>query len=68
MTNSAMALEINRQYFTTRVIVVSDDVVDHMPRKESVKTACDRLDLEHWRAEQFVTFIRAHLEEATVWR
>ena len=57
----AMALEIRDHYPQTRVIVVSDDVKDRLPRKESVQTACDALELECQRSSDFVAFMRTVL-------
>jgi len=53
--------EINSHYPKARAIVVSDDVKDRMPRKESVLTACNRLAIECWPAHAFVHYIRTTL-------
>lgn len=54
---AAMACELNDlpEY---RVVVATDDEVDRMPAKESLKTACDRLGLERWTSGEFVNWIR----------
>ena len=54
----AMAFDISEHYPHARVIVVSDDITDRMPRKESVLTACNRLSLECWKASAFVEHMR----------
>lgn len=61
----AMAFEINHHYPNARAIVVSDDVKDRMPRKESVLTACNRLAIECWLAHAFVHYIRTTLSFPT---
>ncbi len=59
----AMAFEIAERYPDGEVIVVSDDYVDRMPRKESVQTACDRLGLECRRSVDFAEHMRSVLGE-----
>ena len=63
----AMALQIKEDFPWCRVVVVSDDVRDRMPRKESVRTACARLDLEHWTAEEFVACMQEHASGSGPW-
>lgn len=57
----AMAYNIRARYPATNPVVVSDDVRDRMPRKESVLTACKRLDLECWQTADFVEHIRSSM-------
>lgn len=59
----AMALEIREAHPGGRVVIATEDVVDRMPSKESIGTACERLQIERWSAEQFVEWIRAWLED-----
>lgn len=59
----AMAYELQERYPDTRVIVVSDDVIDRMPRKESVLTACEALEIECIGSAEFVAYMREVLEE-----
>jgi hypothetical protein len=54
----AMAWDIREHYSSSQIVVVSDDVIDRLPRKESVKTACERLNLECWRTPDFVAHVR----------
>ncbi len=55
---AAMACEIRSTHPGCRVVVATEDYVDRMPRKLSLATACERLKLEHWRAEAFVEWAR----------
>lgn len=55
----AMAYEISERYPDCRVIVVSDDFKDRMPRKQSIHTACERLGIECWRSGEFVEHMKA---------
>lgn len=57
----AMAYDIQEHYKDSHVIVVSDDVKDRMPRKESVLTACNRLELECIGASDFVEYLRTNV-------
>jgi hypothetical protein len=57
----AMAWDIREHYPTSTVIVVSDDVKDRMPRKESVLTACKRLSITCWTTTDFVEYVRAQI-------
>lgn len=54
----ALAYDISQHYADSRVIVVSEDVKDRMPRKESIAKACALLTLEHWQTEEFVQHVR----------
>ena len=42
---AAMALELAERHPDSRVVVVTDDVVDRLPIKISLRTACERLGL-----------------------
>jgi hypothetical protein len=53
----AMALELRDRHPDCRVVVASDDVVDRLPVKESVGTACERLGLDLWSCEDFVRWV-----------
>lgn len=55
----AMALEIKERFSSVKVVVVTEDRVDRMPAKESIVTACQRLELESCTAEEFATWLRA---------
>jgi hypothetical protein len=55
----AMAWDIREHYTATTVFVVSDDVKDRMPRKESVRTACTRLAITCWSTTDFVEHVRS---------
>jgi hypothetical protein len=54
----AMAYDIQEHYPNSRVVVVSDDVKDRLPRKESVLTACTRLRIACIGASDFVDHLR----------
>jgi hypothetical protein len=57
----AMAYDIQQHYADSHVIVVSDDVKDRMPRKESVLTACNRLEIKCIGASDFVDYLRTSI-------
>lgn len=39
------------------VVVASDDIVDRMPQKESIATACARLGLQLWSCEELIGWV-----------
>ncbi len=59
----AMAYELQELHPECEVMVATEDRVDRLPVKESILTACERLDLECWTAEQLVTWLVAQLED-----
>lgn len=54
----AMALELQSVYANSRIAVASDDKVDRLPLKLSLKTACDRLGIEFCEPPPFVEWVR----------
>jgi hypothetical protein len=54
----AMALELAR-YEGCRVVVATNDRIDRLPVKISLASACDRLGLEHWTADEFIEWARS---------
>ena len=61
----AMALELRSVYRNSRIAVASDDKVDRLPLKLSVKTACDRLGIEFCEPPPFVEWVRGSSDGAT---
>lgn len=57
---AAMALEIRDWYPQCKVVVATEDRVDRMPIKESLTTACERLDITCWRAQEYADWIECH--------
>lgn len=53
----AMALDLRETHPGARVVVSSDDVVDRLPQKESIGTACERLQLEMWSCEDLIAWM-----------
>jgi hypothetical protein len=53
----AMASEIAVLYPGCRVAVATDDYVDRLPRKLSLATACNRLNIERWTPEQLIAWV-----------
>lgn len=53
----AMALELREAHPGARVVVASDDVVDRLPQKESIGTACERLHLELWSCNELIAWV-----------
>lgn len=53
----AMALEIAEKCPGVTVVVATEDRVDRMPLKESILTACGRLDIVCCTAEEFVEWL-----------
>lgn len=56
---AAMACEIGSRHNGCRVVVATNDTVDRLPLKLSLATACNRLGIEHWFAEDFVDWIKS---------
>lgn len=54
---AAMAVEIESVYSGCRVIVATNDVVDRLPLKLSLLTACQRLGIEVCTPEQFIAWV-----------
>lgn len=54
----AMALQIRDSNPGCAVYVVTTDRIDRMPPKESILTACNRLDLQCSTPEEFVAWLR----------
>lgn len=54
----AMALELQGEYPEARVVIASDDVVDRLPQKESIRTACERLMIELWSCEDLIDWLK----------
>lgn len=59
----AMAWEIRDRSPTTPVMVVTEDRIDRMPAKESIVTACTRLDLQWCGTAVFVEWLQAGTPE-----
>lgn len=59
----AMALELRAEHPHARVVIASDDVVDRMPQKESIRTACERLGIERWCCQDLIDWIRPLMSE-----
>ncbi|HEV2890449.1 MAG TPA: DUF4411 family protein [Frankiaceae bacterium] len=55
----AMGLELRVSQPERRVVIASDDVVDRMPQKESIATACERLSLERWSCHEFIEWAQS---------
>lgn len=58
-----MALELRAEHPHARVVIASDDVVDRMPQKESIRTACERLGIERWCCQDLIDWIRLLMSE-----
>lgn len=54
----AMALELVECYPDRQILLVTNDVVDRLPLKISVRTACGRLGLLHCPPEPFLTWLQ----------
>ena len=54
---AAMACEIVQQHNGCNVVVATNDYVDRLPLKLSLATACDRLDITWWKAEDFIAWV-----------
>jgi hypothetical protein len=50
----AMAIDLGTVCTECRIVVVSDDKVDRVPLKRSVKTECERMDVEFWEPQEFL--------------
>lgn len=55
---AAMACEITTRHNGCRVLVATNDTVDRLPLKLSLATACNRLGIEHWLAEDFIDWAK----------
>lgn len=55
---AAMAHEIATTHNGCRVVVATNDVVDRLPVKLSLLTACTRLDIETCSPEAFIAWLR----------
>lgn len=55
---AAMAVEIAQRNVDCDVVVATNDIVDRMPVKLSLGTACSRLGLKCWTAEQLIDWVR----------
>lgn len=60
---AAMAYEIRERYNECQVIVATNDHIDHGGR-DSLTTACGRLGIECWRADEFVAWVAALAEQS----
>jgi hypothetical protein len=54
---AAMALEIESRHNGCRVIVATNDIVDRLPLKLSLLTACTRLGIEVCSPEDFIAWV-----------
>jgi hypothetical protein len=54
---AAMAYEIGARHPGCHVVIATNDVVDRMPLKLSLKTACDRLGLTICSPDDFIAWI-----------
>jgi hypothetical protein len=59
---AAMAVEIKERHTGCRVVVATNDVVDRLPLKLSLLTACERLDIEVCTPKQFIDWVRDGIE------
>lgn len=57
----AMAWEIREAHPDRDVVVVTEDRVDRLPAKESILTACNRLELTTCSAEDFIDWLKERL-------
>ena len=55
----AMALDLRAVYANARIVVASDDKINRLPLKLSIKTACGRLHIEFCEPPPFVEWVRA---------
>jgi hypothetical protein len=55
---AAMAVELVERHRGCRVAVATDDAVDRLPVKLSLRTACRRLTLEVWSTADLVAWVR----------
>lgn len=55
---AAMAVEIEARHNGCRVVVATNDVVDRLPLKLSLLTACSRLGIEVCTLEQFIGWVK----------
>lgn len=53
----AMALELTERYRTSRTVVITNDVVDRMPVKISLRTGCERLGVETCKAPALLAWL-----------
>jgi rRNA maturation endonuclease Nob1 len=60
----AMALEIHEKCVSSQVVVVTEDRIDRMPVKESIVTACERLELKWCDTQEFVVWLSAQSDLA----
>lgn len=54
---AAMAVEIARNDAECDVVVATNDIIDRMPVKLSLGTACSRLGLKCWSAEKLIDWV-----------
>lgn len=54
---AAMAVDIDSKHNGCRVVVATGDVVDRLPLKVSLMTACGSLGIEVWTPEQLVAWV-----------
>jgi rRNA maturation endonuclease Nob1 len=54
----AMAYDLANREPPYDVAVVTDDVVDRLPIRIALKTACDRLSIPCWSSEHFLNWLR----------
>ncbi len=55
---AAMAHEVETRHNGCRVVVATNDVVDRLPLKLSLRTACERLGVEVWSAEDLIAWVK----------
>lgn len=54
----AMAVELRRMEPPIDVVVATNDLVDRLPLKIALKTACDQLNIPCWTTEVFIEWVR----------
>lgn len=53
----AMALELTERYPSTRIVLVTSDVVDRLPTKIALKTACERVGVPSCPLESLIAWL-----------
>ena len=62
---AAMAHEVETRHNGCRVVVATNDVVDRLPLKVSLRTACEGLGVEVWSPEDLIAWVRDSTEPGT---
>ena len=62
---AAMAHEVESRHNGCRVVVATNDVVDRLPLKVSLRTACEGLGVEVWPPEDLIAWVKEGTEPGT---